>query len=246
MKLLKAIKLLVLENLFTRKVHIHNDSAIFSFTFDDAPMTAWTNGARILEKFNKTATFYIATGMDNNKGDNRKLLNGDDILTAHQKGHDIGCHTYSHIDCRKNAVTKVLSDCRTNTTELEKLTGKSTIEHFAYPFGMVGLRSKKSLRSKYLTLRTTDHGVNHGWTDMTHLRSVSLCSIAFTREKVVAAINDAVKHNAWLIFYSHDIRESPSDWGISIEDFEWVVDQCAQARGEILNVSQAYKKIVSA
>jgi len=245
--LFRAFKLFVFENIYTNKIDIKNDKAIFSFTFDDVPISAATNGASILEEINATGTYYVALGMEDADGskdsNNRRFINDSEIHLLYKKGHDIGCHTYNHLNLKKSKTKNVVSDCDNNTRGLQHILGTTSIDHFAYPFGKVSPGAKRELGRKYKTLRTTAHGINAGKTDLTHLRSVSLCSITFYKDSIQAAIHEAVNNKAWLIFYTHDICENPSDWGTNTEDFKWVVGQCAKSDGEILNVSQAFDKI---
>lgn len=241
--LAKQAKLLVYENLYSRKVNIKLDHAIFSFTFDDVPVSAMSNGARILERAGVTGTYYVALGMANAKNGEEDFLNIDDIRALHDRGHDIQCHTYSHINLKQVTANEAFADCSRNTSQLATITGKAGIDHFAYPFGAVTMTGKKMLRKKYLTLRTVDPGLNYGMSDMTHLRTVSLCRIDFDRNQVRDAITKALSCNAWVIFVSHDIKEHPSEWGLSPDDFSWAVDECKKTSGMILNVRQAYESI---
>ena len=247
--LLKAVKLFVFENIYTRNITIKNDKAVFSFTFDDVPISAATNGASILENVNATGTYYVALGMegaeDANDGNDKRFINDAEILSLYKNGHDIGCHTYSHLNIRKSKTKNVVSDCEKNTHRLQDILKTTSIDHFAYPFGMVSPGGKRELGCKYKTLRTTDHGINTGKTDLTHLRAVRLYSNHFDKDNIQSIINEAVKNKAWVIFYSHDICETPSEWGTNTEDFKWVVEQCAKSDGEILNVSHAFNKIVN-
>lgn len=246
--LFKIFKLIFFENIYTKKIIVNNENAIFSFSFDDVPISAAINGAKILEEVNATGTYYVALGMEkaNKQMDcnNRCFINDSEIQSLYKSGHDIGCHTYSHLNLRKNRIKNIVLDCDNNTRGLQNILNTTAIEHFAYPFGMVSPGSKKELGLKYKTLRTTDHGINSGKTDMTHLRAIKLYSNSFDKNVIQATIHEAVKKNAWVIFYSHDICEDPSEWGMKTEEFKWVVKQCAESVGEILNVSQAYNKIV--
>lgn len=243
-QLAKKIKLLIFENLHSCKHNIQLDHAVFSFTFDDAPASAMVNGARILEQVGAAGTFYIALGICDAEENKDKFVTRNDIHKLQDKGHDIECHTFSHLNIRENPASKVLSDCHRNTSELANLTGKSCIEHFAYPFGAVSLSGKKILRNQYKTLRTTNPGLNYGITDMTHLRTISLCNIDFDRNQVRNAINEAVNKKAWVIFFSHDIQEQPSKWGLSPEDFAWVVNECINSPGKLLDIKRAYDLII--
>lgn len=244
---LKALKILLLERLYTNKHYINNKRAIFTFTFDDVPISAFTNGAKILEGHNLNGVYYVALDMEKlgPKSGERRFINAEEIKSLHKQGHDIGCHTYSHLNLRKHSASKIISDCNNNTNKLRNMLNIESIDHFAYPYGMVSLSGKRALGSKYKTLRTTEHGFNVGKTDLTHLKAVSLCSNTFNKDSIRDVIRQAISRRAWVIFYSHDICENPTEWGTNIEDFRWVVEQCVAADAEVLNVSDAYRKIIN-
>ena len=67
-----------------------------SFTFDDAPVSAATRGAAMLEEYNARATFYIAGGLVDAWSGNWTGLSADYIVGLHRRGHEIACHTFSH------------------------------------------------------------------------------------------------------------------------------------------------------
>lgn len=64
-----------------------NDSKVVYLTFDDGPSKFTPEVLNILDKYNSKATFFV-TGMNSSY---RKY-----IKEAHDKGHTIGLHTYSH------------------------------------------------------------------------------------------------------------------------------------------------------
>lgn len=48
---------------FTRAVSIHLNEPVISFTFDDAPVSAFVNGGNILSKYGMSGTFYISMSL---------------------------------------------------------------------------------------------------------------------------------------------------------------------------------------
>src|SRR5262245_48076641 len=75
---------------------IETEVPLVSFTFDDVPHTALHHGATILEKYDLHGTFYIAGGLAGRVEEDRTLISPEDCHALWQRGHEIGCHTYSH------------------------------------------------------------------------------------------------------------------------------------------------------
>jgi len=38
----------------------------------------------------------------------------DEIRALHQRGHELGCHTYSHLDCSRVTAPQIVDDLRRN------------------------------------------------------------------------------------------------------------------------------------
>lgn len=239
----KKSKRYIWENVYARKIDIKLDRAIFSFTFDDAPISAATTGAEILERYHATGTYYLAMGMPESDANKRFFVGAQEIAPLLEKGHQIGCHTYGHIDLSKEPTAKACADCDRNTGILKELLAGRDVEHFAYPLGRVSLANKKQLRHRYITLRSTYEGINQGRTDLTYLKSIPVYSSTLNRTHILDMIKKAVRDRGWLIFYTHDIADKPTPWGATAEDFQWAVEQCANTGGEILNIGQAFSRI---
>ena len=233
----------MLESIFARNICIDLDRPIFSFTFDDAPLSAANAGANILEKANTTGTYYVALGIGQESGDFEPFIDADDIRSLHTRGHDIQCHTYSHLNLRKTSRQLYFADCKKNRTGITNITSQNHVSHFAYPFGVVNLSIKKNLGNVYDTLRTVDFGINHGLTDKTHLRAIEIFSCRLDKQKIRLAIDKSVKSNAWTIFFTHDVKDSPTPWGATPEDLQWVVNECRKVAGDIMNIREAYQII---
>lgn len=245
LKSLYAIRCRIFESLYSNKCFVEPENAIFSFTFDDVPISAYENGASILEKVGARGTFYVALGMNDNKqdGEKDKYFNAAVIKALNEKGHDIACHTYSHINLREKSTSEIDADCHKNTEKLKMMTGKTTISHFSYPFGKVSLHGKRALRRVYKTLRTIEYGINTSKTDLSYLKSISLTSTSFDKDEISRIIDESVRKKAWTIFFTHDVKADPSEWGISVDDFNWVVGKCAATGVDLLSVEDAYQLV---
>ena|ERR1700738_3477530 len=74
-----------------------NKTPMVSFTFDDIPKSAATTGARLLDEHGARGTFYVSGGVVGSSSPNWEMTDADNILALHARGHEIGCHTFSHI-----------------------------------------------------------------------------------------------------------------------------------------------------
>lgn len=233
---------LAYERIFARRIAINLKRPIYTFTFDDVPASAMTNGVPILESVGVLATFYVA-GKFGEKGEGDRFLCLDAVAQLHQSGHHIGCHTYTHYRLSDGSAREMCWDALQNRLVLGETLGGAPIEHFSYPFGRLTLSTKRLLNREYKTLRGNRTGINHGVVDLTFLRSTKLYSKTLDRKHIREIISNNANLSGWLIFYTHGVDAEPTPWDITPEDLRWVVDECVRTRGEILNIRDAYQKV---
>lgn len=243
---LSGLKTIFYETFHSKRLRLWNTGPVYTFTFDDVPLSAVVNGAGILDEHGAKGTFYVSCGMtgirdaapSESETRTKNLLRG-----LVKNGHHIGCHTYSHHHLPAITAGEMLADCRKNRLLLSKALGGVVIEHFAYPYGDVNLTAKKTLFGDYLTLRGTRPGINHGSTDVKMLRAVDIYSSSFDKPHIARWIEKNAALNGWLIFYTHGIDDAHDDWGTTPSDLRWVIQECKNAGGLILNVADAYDKV---
>jgi peptidoglycan/xylan/chitin deacetylase (PgdA/CDA1 family) len=198
-------------------VHIRNVSLVeripvVSFCFDDFPRSAWTTGGSILSSCGIRGTFYAAPGLLNAANEQGIHMSRGDIESALSGGHEIGCHTFSHCSCRRVSAKAYEADALKGREALRSMTGLDC-GSFSYPFGHVSVAAKKDVGAKMTSARTIFPGINGPTADLNLLRANSLYGgeDQFAKAELLIAEND--KQRGWLIFYTHDVRRDPSEWG---------------------------------
>jgi peptidoglycan/xylan/chitin deacetylase (PgdA/CDA1 family) len=209
---------------------IDSDEPLVSFTFDDAPVSARTNGAAMLDENGIKGTFYVSGGLVNRRTEDWEVLSGDDIVSLHAAGHEIGCHTFSHIRASDHSVDAVRADIERNAAFLHELDPSIRIGNFAYPYGYGSLGAKRALRGHFQSGRSIMAGVNAGQIDLQFLRATPLIDSQLTPGGVERALDVAMAKNGWLIFFTHDVATRPSSYGCSPALLAYAI-AAAQSRG---------------
>ena len=93
---LAAVRRSVRTALFARTVAMGNQRAIVSFTFDDFPRSAVSNGAGLLEDHGARGTFYLTGSYCGRVINDIPQYGGEDLATLAGAGHETGCHTFTH------------------------------------------------------------------------------------------------------------------------------------------------------
>jgi peptidoglycan/xylan/chitin deacetylase (PgdA/CDA1 family) len=194
---------------------MRNMAPLVSFTFDDVPASAFTNGAAILEQHGVRGTFYIAGGTLGDMDTNWRVIDRDQVRALHDHGHEIGCHTFSHVGVDKLDAQVMDEECRRNGEALHELCPDIEIANFCYPFGRVSLPRKRQLEGRFDSCRGIYEGINAGIVDLALLRVIELYDRTLTSEKLERVLRETRERNGWLIFYTHDVAETPSWIGCS-------------------------------
>ena len=101
-----------------------------SFTFDDVPDSAYTNGARILENCDIRGTFYIASGTCGSWDTHWRVIDRAGVGLLHSLGHEIGCHTFSHARVDDLDAHATEEECRQNQDILGELCTGVEVTNF--------------------------------------------------------------------------------------------------------------------
>ncbi len=188
---------------------------IVSFTFDDIPNSAATTGADILGERDVHGTFYVAGNLVGSHSSDWQHASDAELIKLHRLGHEIGCHTFSHKKAFELDKASLASEADRNLGYFRELDPTIKLENFAYPWGLGNFPLKKTLEQKFRSCRSVMPGVNHGQVDLQFLRATPLIERSMDAASIDRFLDRTVETNGWLIFYSHDIKTIPSDYGCS-------------------------------
>src|SRR6476659_7318008 len=72
-----------------------------SFTFDDFPRSALLTGGDILVRHNVRGTYFVSLKLLDSDSPSGPIAQRQDIPSLLATGHELGCHTYDHLDGRR-------------------------------------------------------------------------------------------------------------------------------------------------
>lgn len=219
-----------------------NTSPMVSFTFDDAPKSAATVGAPILEEYDGRGTFYISGGLVDQKDDHWAGISPDDIVGLHRRGHEVACHTFSHLRATDLNAAAIAEEIDRNRRYLLALDSSIKVENFAYPYGQGSLPRKRQLSKAFRSSRGIVPGVNSGTVDLHYLRAMPLIDRDIERDAIDRAFDEAVASNGWLIFYSHDVEAAPSPYGCSPALLRHALEAASHRNIPIVSVAEALRR----
>jgi peptidoglycan/xylan/chitin deacetylase (PgdA/CDA1 family) len=233
----------IARHLRTKPFVMRNTAPLVSFTFDDVPDSAYTNGAAVLDDYGIRGTFYIAGGTCGTSDTYWRVIEHGQVRDLHARGHEIGCHTFSHAPVDELDAQAMEAEWRRNFETMRALCADIEITNFCYPFGVVSLRRKLQLQKHFDTCRGIFEGVNAGTIDLSLLKVIELYDRTLSRDKLRHVLRSARDRNGWVVFYAHDVTQQPSLMGCSPALLRTVIDTVRSQNIACLSIRQALPAI---
>lgn len=228
-----------------KPVKIAPNQPILSITFDDFPASVVRHGLPVLAAAEVRATVYACAGLQDADSLYGPMFSKSDLAAVQNEGHEIGCHSHSHLDCAKAAPGMVLNDCARNAESLGALGLKAPPRNMAYPYGETSFALKQALASRFATARGILPGLNIGWSDRLQLRAVSLYG-EHAHRLVSPWLARAAARQAWLILFTHDVAPKPSRFGTTPKALADTIQNAKDLGFAVLPVGEAADHVLKA
>jgi peptidoglycan/xylan/chitin deacetylase (PgdA/CDA1 family) len=214
---------------------------IVSFTFDDFPRSALTVGGAILAEKGLRGTYYTSMGLMGQRSSQGQMYNAEDLQTLVEGGHELACHTFSHLYCPRAERSEVQRECERNRRAVAEALGGYRLRNFSFPSGGVTWSAKTTVTSIYDSCRTVEHGVNRNPVDLGFLRANPVYSSRPMGE-LHRLVEENVEQAGWLIFYTHDVSHRHSTVGCTPEYFRDVLRSAVASGASIMTVAEAVSR----
>src|SRR5579863_8914009 len=226
-----------------RTVPFRLDSSVLSITFDDFPRSALDCGGRILEARGLAGTYYTSFGLANTQTPSGMVGGLADLAACVERGHEIACHTYDHLDCIDATSSDLVESLLHNQAVAHSL-GLPPLRHFAYPFGRHGIGAKKTVMHHYSSARSILRGVNRKNVDLSLLKSVPLYDRP-GRPKLTQYLDNLASLPGWLILYTHDVSQRPSFYGCTPHELDGAIARALELGISVLPVGAVVDKLLA-
>lgn len=222
-----------------RTIPVNLERPLISFTFDDCPVSAISEGVSRLNLLGWKSTVYIAGSLLGKTNHHGPQIVPAEVLNLHRSGHEIGGHTYSHIDANAVTIPDYLADIDANQQLLSDL-GIPETATFAYPFGQTQPELKTLLGLKFEGLRGIQPIAHRTEVDLNQIGSVPLFSGKAVKraEKLIQSLK---ARPGWVTLFTHDIAARPSNWGCTPEEFETIIAAAQDSGADVMPVADAIR-----
>lgn len=220
---------------------------MISFTFDDFPISALEVAGPILAKYSAPATYYAALGlMGRKESPVGPIFSEADLKEVVKRGHELGCHTYSHCDAWFTGPAEFEASVLRNEEALKKIMPEAAFASLSYPICVPRPETKRRSARRFSCCRGGGQTFNTGVVDLSNLKAYFLEQSKGDLNPVRRLIDQNAAQNGWLIFATHDVCEKPTRLGCTPEFFETVVSWSVQSGAKILPVGRARELVRTA
>jgi len=214
---------------------------VASLTFDDFPRSAWTHGAPIVERFGGRATYFTSGRFCGIREEGIDYYDADDLRAVHAAGHEVGAHTFFHRHVPEVGSRDLVEDTHRNAEFIRGIVGDVEVSSFAFPYGNVSPRTKLLYSRLYPCCRGIRPGINTGLVDLAQLWAVSLEVRMWSAELVERRVQEAIERSGWIVFFTHDVSETPTLYGSTPAILEHALRTVGEAGIEVLPVRDALR-----
>jgi peptidoglycan/xylan/chitin deacetylase (PgdA/CDA1 family) len=220
----------------------HIDRPMVTFAFDDTPASAVRAGAPILESRGVRGTYFFCAGLAGESGHMGEYATREDMKRVAEAGHEIGCHTYSHIDCGQASGVEVDDELGLNAAMLSDWGIADRLETFAYPYGDVGFPGKREAAQRFALSRGLHPGLIEHGSDLAQAPSVGIEG-EDGEAKARTWLDRAFHRKAWVILFTHGVEDKPTPFGAAADALARLVDE-ALARGfEVVTAAEGARRM---
>jgi peptidoglycan/xylan/chitin deacetylase (PgdA/CDA1 family) len=169
-----------------------------------------------------------------------RIADGDCLRDAVSAGHELGCHTFHHLDAWHVGRSAYISSVEANRAALESYLPGYRFRSFAYPKSGARLGVKAELERRFDCCRGGGQTFNCGVTDLNLLKACFIdpyakTNLAFLRD----LIDRTVRERGWLILAAHDISDRETPFSCSPAFLTEVVRCAADSGASLIPVGEA-------
>jgi peptidoglycan/xylan/chitin deacetylase (PgdA/CDA1 family) len=212
-----------------------------SFAFDDAPASAITVGGAILESYGQRGTYFISASLAGEQGHMGPYASRAQIIEASHKGHEIACHTYSHLDCAQADGDAVTRDIARNSATLVEW-GAPEPTTFAYPFGDVSAPAKVAASQRFVFSRALHRGVINTGSDLNQAPSIGIEG-AGGEALARRWMDKAHDQLGWVILFTHGVEPDHTTFGATVDGFSRLVGEAVAREFDIVTIAEGARRL---
>ncbi len=229
----------------TRPTPIRPARGVFSLSFDDIPVSAWTEAGPILADHGVSATYYVAGGLSGGENLGLPQFTTEHLQQLFAAGHEVGCHTFGHTNSLRVTPDAYAADLDRNAAWVAERLNGHRMTTFAWPYGDVSVGAKAVVAERFALGRGIRDGVNAGSADRANLQAIGLESRRLPGYDLEGLMAETAARKGWLVAYGHDVMDGPTPYGCTPDDLDKVIRLAKAADLDIVPVGKAWERMAA-
>jgi len=222
-----------------RPVKMRNTVPVISFTFDDFPLSALEVGGEILRRHGLAGTYYVSLGLLDREEAVGRICSAAHLKEVLNQGHELGCHTFSHSNAWETKPQHFEKSILENRRALRRILPNAAFMTMSYPIDVPWPSTKRLAAQYFACTRAGGQGINSGTLDLNFVRSFFLEQSRDTPSVIWEIIDRNRIEKGWLIFSTHDVTDTPTEYGCTPELFLKVVKRAVRSGASVMPVAKA-------
>ncbi len=208
-----------------------------SINFDDGYMSTYQNAVPILDAAGFKSDQFIITGRLSDQFPG--YVKPADVLAMQSHGHEIGAHTRTHPDLTALSDDQLFNEVEGSREDLQAI-GVTPLNYFAYPYGDYDARVIQAVKNAGFAAARSSNG---GYNDLSNLNLYALNRKPMTNtttfDQVKSFIDQAMADKTWLILLFHQVDDTGSEYAVTPQLFQQIVDYLKTQHITPVTMSQA-------
>jgi peptidoglycan/xylan/chitin deacetylase (PgdA/CDA1 family) len=227
-----------------RMARVEVDTPLISFTFDDAPRSAFERGGDLLGEAGARATYFVSLGLLGMDTEVGPIASTDDLRRAVERGDELGCHTYDHLDAWDVSTSVYAESIENNARTLKFMFPEQAFRTFAYPKSGATLSAKRRIQGRFGCARGGGQVANVGLVDLNLVSAFFLDRRTNANLDDIKAVIDVNEQSrGWLVFATHDVSPDPSPFGCTVELLRETIRNSVASGARILTMTEACERV---
>jgi peptidoglycan/xylan/chitin deacetylase (PgdA/CDA1 family) len=226
-----------------RPCRIELELPVISFTFDDFPRSALTNGGAILRQYGFSGTYYASFGLMGQENSTGEIFQLEDLRELVRHGHELACHTFDHCDSWETTPAEFEASILKNRQAAAQHVPTVTLKSFSYPITWPRPATKRRIASLSECARGGGQTFNVEVVDLNYLKAFFIEQSRDDFDAIKQVIDDNAQARGWLIFATHDVCDNPTRFGCAPALFERIVDYSKKSGAHVLPVRDVAERV---
>jgi peptidoglycan/xylan/chitin deacetylase (PgdA/CDA1 family) len=198
------------------------EQPIITITFDDGWETVYTQALPVLQKYGFHSTQYVITGTLDDHG----YMSEAQLKSMKASGHEIAAHTVTHPDLTTLTDSQLDKELKDSKDIIGKDFG--TTQDFTSPYGAYNAHTLQEIGKFYRSQKNAEGDPSANELESINVKSsfsaLNIKSYSVRDSTTIydlqKLVEDAQKHNGWLVLTYHQIDYSKENYSVNPQEFE--------------------------